>query len=67
MKPAVMVSIRFLGVVSFLHFLRVLLAIEITVNDLIIPVWMSVMACLGPGVLAIWLWREQRLPPERPA
>jgi hypothetical protein len=60
MKPAAIVVMMFLFVVAFLHFLRVLLSIEITVNGLIIPVWMSVLACLGPGALAVWLWREER-------
>ncbi len=66
MNSAVTITVLFLMVVSLPHFLRVLLAIEITVNDLTIPVWISVMVCLGPGVLAILLWREQRASLERP-
>ena len=60
MKPAALVAVVFLSVVALLHVLRLLFQLPFTVGDFEIPMWVSVLAVLGPGGLAVWLWREQR-------
>ena len=60
MKPAALVATLLLSVVAMLHLLRLLLQLQFTVGGTEIPMWASVPAVLGPGALAVWLWREQR-------
>lgn len=60
MKPALAVTLVFLSLVALLHLVRLLVAVEVTVDGAIIPVWVSLFGCIGPGALAAWLWWEQR-------
>ncbi len=60
MKPAALVATVFLSLVAVLHVLRLLFQVQVTAGSLEIPMWASVLAVLGPGALAVWLWREQR-------
>ena len=60
MKPGAALAALFLALVSLAHLLRLVLRAEIVVDGTTVPLWLSVIAVLGPGALAIWLWREQR-------
>jgi len=60
MKPAALVAVLFLSVVALLHVLRLIFQVQFTVGSTEIPMWASVFAVIGPGVLAVWLWKEQR-------
>jgi len=60
MKPAAVISVLLLGVFALAHLLRLLLRIEIIVAGTEVPMWVSVIACLGPATLAIALWHESR-------
>ena len=60
MKPAAFVAVLFLSVVALLHVLRLIFQAQITVGSAEIPMWASVCAVIGPGALAVWLWKEQR-------
>ena len=60
MKPAALVAVLFLSVVALLHALRLIFQVQITVGSTEIPMWASVLAVIGPGALAVWLWKEQR-------
>jgi hypothetical protein len=62
MKPALTVTLVFLLLVALLHLIRLLLGVGVTVDGVVIPMWASIFACLGPAALAVWLWWEQRLP-----
>ncbi|GMV03788.1 MAG: hypothetical protein AMXMBFR53_00700 [Gemmatimonadota bacterium] len=42
------------------HLLRLVFRLDVTVGPVGVPMWASVLAVLGPGGLAVWLWREQR-------
>jgi hypothetical protein len=59
MKPAAGVTVIFLVLIALLHVVRVIFQVEVTVDGTEVPVWVSAFAVLGPGALAIWLWREQ--------
>ena len=60
MKPAALIATLFLSVVAVLHVLRLVFQVQVTAGSVTIPMWASVLAVLGPGALAVWLWREQR-------
>jgi len=60
MKPAALVAVLCLSVVALLHVLRLIFQVQITVGSTEIPMWASVLAVIGPGALAVWLWKEQR-------
>ena len=60
MKPAALLATVFLSLVAVLHVLRLVFQVEFVVGGTEIPMWASVLAVVGPGALAVWLWREQR-------
>lgn len=60
MKPAALVAVIFLALVALGHLLRVALSLQLTIGGTDIPMWMSVVACIVVGGLAIMLWRESR-------
>jgi hypothetical protein len=60
MKPAALIATLFLSAVAVLHVLRLVLQVQVTAGSVTVPMWPSVLAVLGPGALAVWLWREQR-------
>ena len=60
MKPAAKVATLFLTLISLAHLLRILFNVPITLGSMVVPVWASLLAVLGTGLLAVWLWREQQ-------
>jgi len=54
------VAVIFLALVALMHLFRVVLRSQVTVGGTDIPIWMSVVACIFTGGLAIMLWRESR-------
>ena len=60
MKPATTVAIAIFALVALAQLLRVLLAWNVTVNGIVIPFWVSIVASGIGATLAITLWREQR-------
>jgi hypothetical protein len=60
MKPATMISMLFLAIVAVGHLLRLVLGVEIRVGGILVPLWVSVLACVLPAGLAVGLWRESR-------
>lgn len=55
MKASVIVAAIVLLIVSILHLIRVIFQWPATVNNLRIPIWVSVAACIVTAVLAFWL------------
>jgi hypothetical protein len=60
MKPVTMITVLFLAMVAAAHLLRLLLGVEVTVGGTLVPLWVSVIACVVPAGLAVGLWRESR-------
>ena len=60
MKPATMLSMLVLAMVAVGHLLRLVLGVEIRVAGILVPLWVSVIACVVPAGLAVALWRENR-------
>ena len=60
MKPVTTIVSILLMVISIAHFLRLILQVDIVVNGVNIPIWLSILGCIIPAVLAFMLWRENR-------
>jgi len=60
MKPASLIAAIFIGLVGIGHLLRLVFQIEVTAGGTRVPMWMSVVAFVFTGGLAIALWLENR-------
>ena len=60
MKPFTSIAIGVLSVLALVQLLRALLGWTVTVNGILIPIWVSVIACGVCATLAVMLWRENR-------
>lgn len=58
MKPATLTATVILATVSLAHLLRLLLGVQVTLGDNIVPMWVSVVAFVVAGGTAFMLWRE---------
>ena len=61
MKPAARVAALFLSAIAVLHIFRLVFQVPVTAGKIEIPMWTSVVAVIGVGGLAVWLWKERRL------
>ena len=60
MKPFTKIAAVLLAIVALLHLARVLLQNAVTVDDVSIPMWVSILGFIVPGILSIGLWRESK-------
>ena len=60
MKSFSKLAALLLGLVAILHLLRVVFNIEMTIDNIDIPNWVSVLGCIIPGMLSIGLWKEAK-------
>ncbi len=60
MKPAALIATVFLALVALAHLVRLVLGVEVIAAGLAIPLWLSAVAFLFTGSLAVLLWRESR-------
>ena len=60
MRPSTVSSAVLLTAVAIAQLLRAALGIRVIVGDTVIPIWVSVVACVVAGGLAFGLWREAR-------
>ena len=60
MKPAALLAVAVLVLIAVAHLLRLILGLGIVIDGIVIPMWPSLLATAGLGLLAWWLWREQR-------
>lgn len=60
MKTFTVVSIIVFSLIAILQLLRFVLAWDVSVNGVSIPVWVSGIAFVALGGLAFMLWREHR-------
>ena len=61
MKPVTTIAVLLLVAISIAHLLRLILQVDIVANGMNIPIWLSILGCIVPAVLAFKLWRENRL------
>lgn len=60
MKPFTLISTILFAIVALAHLVRIVQGWEILVDDVSIPVWVSVVGVVVPGGLAIMLYRESK-------
>jgi hypothetical protein len=60
MKPATFIATIFLSFISIAQLIRVIFQVHVVANGVVIPVWISAIACVVTGLLAVLLWREQQ-------
>jgi hypothetical protein len=60
MKPFTVISIIVFSLVSLLQLTRMILGWDVSINGVSIPVWVSGIAFVASGGLAVMLWRENR-------
>ncbi len=58
MKPFTKIASILLAIVGLLHLARVILNMQVIVDSLEIPMWVSIFGFIGPSLLSIGLWRE---------
>jgi hypothetical protein len=58
MKPFATATVAILALVATVHLLRLLADWSVSVNGIDIPMWVSVIALVLAGGLALGLWRE---------
>jgi uncharacterized membrane protein len=60
MKPATTIVTCLLVVIAIGHLLRLIFRMDIMVNGMFVPVWVSAFGFIVPLVLAWLLWRENK-------
>ena len=60
MKPFTSIAIIVFSLIAFMHLLRLLFVWEVTINAMIVPVWLSLLGFMISSGLALMLWRESR-------
>jgi hypothetical protein len=60
MKPFTLIAVVVFSLVAILQLTRLILGWEVSVNGLIIPLWVSGVALVVAGGLAVMLGREAR-------
>jgi hypothetical protein len=60
MKPFTKVTVVLLGLIAVVQLLRFVLGWTVSVNGLIVPVWLSGVVFVLAAGLAIMVWRESR-------
>ncbi|MFH0814228.1 MAG: hypothetical protein V2A69_15535 [Pseudomonadota bacterium] len=58
MKPGSFLAMVLLTVIAIAHLLRLVFRVEVTAGGVAIPLWVSMIACVGPALIAVLLWRE---------
>ncbi len=59
-KPFTTIAVIVLSLIALLQLLRFVLRWEVTLNGAIVPVWLSGVAFVVAGALAVMVWRETR-------
>ena len=60
MKPFTTIVVIVLSIIGFTHLLRLYFGWEVTINGMIVPIWISAPGFLIAAGLALMLWRESR-------
>jgi membrane protein implicated in regulation of membrane protease activity len=63
MKPFTAITVVLLALIAVLQLLRFVLGWEVTVNGLVVPIWVSGIAFVIAAGLAVMVWREARRGP----
>lgn len=59
-KTALKVSGTIFLVIAILHLLRLVFKVSFTIGACSIPMWVSVIACIVPLLLALWMFKTAK-------
>ena len=60
MKTGSLIAIIVFTLIAVIHLLRLMDGTQIVVGGTVIPMWVSIVGILVPGLIAFQLWREGR-------
>ena len=60
MRPATSVTAMLLILIALAHLLRFAFGLEVTVQGVTVPLWVSIFGTIVPAGLAVGIWREHR-------
>ena len=60
MKRVTRIVVLLLAAISIQHLLRLIFRWEVIVNGITIKLWLSIIGCIVPAVLAVLLWLENK-------
>jgi hypothetical protein len=60
MKPFTTIAVIVLAILALVHLYRLIMGIEIVVNQMAVPQWISGVVAVIAGALALMIWRESR-------
>lgn len=60
MKPFTTVAVVVFSIISVVHLLRLFFHWQVTVNGMIVPIWISIPGFIITGVLAFMLLKEAK-------
>ena len=60
MKPFTTLAVVVFSVVAFMHLLRLYFHWQVTVNGIVVPLWLSIPGFIIAGILAFMLRREAK-------
>jgi len=60
MKPYAHISSALFAIVSLAHLLRLIYGWNMNIGGWVVPMWISWVGFVVPGVLAVMIWREGR-------
>ena len=60
MKTGTLLAIIVFTIVAVAHLLRLVDGTQIVVGNTTIPMWVSVLGALVPGLIVVLLWKEAR-------
>ena len=58
MRPGSLLAMILLTLIAVGHVLRLVFRVEVMAGGISIPLWVSVIACVVPALIAVMLWRE---------
>ena len=61
MKPITGLSIIVFSLIAIVQLIRLALGWDVSINGVAIPLWVSGVALIVAGGLAVMLWRESRV------
>ena len=60
MKPFTRIATIVLAVICLVHIARLIMGWDVKVNNLDIPLWVSIIGAVVTGLLSVMLWRENK-------
>lgn len=58
MKPFTTIAVIVFSLIALMHVIRLLFGWEVSVNGVIIPIWVSALGFVIASLLAFMLWKE---------